>query len=592
MANKFFSRQPDSERGQSIVLIAAAMIGLLAFVGIAVDVGFVFARNSQLQAGVDSAALAGVTELSSGNINNADDRAERFLSSNNIPISGTATMESVTYQTILQETAYSLTVTWPVELFFLRVVGWDEVTLQKSATAAFFPLTDIYAGSRVDQGKLSTSNQAVFGPSACTSYGDPYSPFSSTFRPQGYPAGTYTYRYRILVPSDYPDNILRVELFDPDSYNSPTNDATIVHTNYATSSGFPFVENKSCTSARQDACLLITGEESLVSNTPPDIISIDQINPYWFMRIDENRKPQANTCGTPGSYTESFNTETLYQLLYYTQNSDGTIQEVSLASYTGLKTNAHNTDLRWVSPGGAPSFDGVAVPVNAGSPKTFELNLNTDVPNILVEQGTGNRYIYLNVTTTNGSSENGYEVWAGPNNYIGSVPSDGNERNIHVLDSPGAHNSAGAIVFAIGTLPLNSNTNNRVDVPLVYISPNFAGQPIFIRLFDADTDTQPPITFFFDSIAYNPELDEGDWFMTFGTGTDADGEPSSSRCFPNCDNQWLNPPYQIIVPGDQEGCEPNCTPFYGGRLIASYDGGASDTYVWEISIAGPPYLTR
>jgi Flp pilus assembly protein TadG len=162
MANKFFSRQPDSERGQSIVLIAAAMIGLLAFVGIAVDVGFVFARNSQLQAGVDSAALAGVTELSSGNINNADDRAERFLSSNNIPISGTATMESVTYQTILQETAYSLTVTWPVELFFLRVVGWDEVTLQKSATAAFFPLKDIYAGSRVDQGKLSNSNQAVF----------------------------------------------------------------------------------------------------------------------------------------------------------------------------------------------------------------------------------------------------------------------------------------------------------------------------------------------------------------------------------------------------------------------------------------------
>jgi hypothetical protein len=35
---------------------------------------------------------------------------------------------------------------------------------------------------------------------------------------------------------------------------------------------------------------------------------------------------------------------------------------------------------------------------------------------------------------------------------------------------------------------------------------------------------------------------------------------------------------------------PNCVPFYGGRLMASYDGGSSDTYVWQINIAGPPYL--
>ena len=598
MANKFFSRQPDSERGQSIVLIAAAMIGLLAFVGIAVDVGFVFARNSQLQAGVDAAALAGVTELASGNINVADDRARRFLSTNNIPITDTAaTMESLTYQTVLQETAYALTVTWPVELFFLRVVGWNEVTLQKSATAAFLPLTDIYAGNLIDQGKLSTSNQAVFGPLACTSYGDPFSPYNSPFRPPGYPAGPYTYRYRILVPANYPDNILRVELFDPDSYNSDTNNAEVVHTSYAVGQGFAAVENMSCSSIRQDPCLLGTGEDSLVSNTPPDVVTIDQINPFWFMRIDENRKPASAGCTTPPYYppvyTESYNTTTVYELFYYTQSSDGTVQEIPLAGYTGLKTNAHNTDLRWVSPGAPPSFDypgpPTGVPADLGS---FEIDLGTDVPSILVEQGTNNRYIYLNVTTTDGASENGFEIWAGPNNYLNSVPSGGNERNIHVLDSPGAHNSGGAIVFALSTLPLNSNTNNRVDIPLVYINPNFSGQTVFISLFDSDTGTAPPITFYFDSIAYNPELDEGDWFMTFGTGTDADGVPSSSRCFPNCNNQWLSPPYQIVVPGDQEGCAPNCTPFYGGRLMASYDGGSSDTYVWQISIPGPPYLTQ
>lgn len=588
MANKFFSRKPDSERGQSIVLIAAAMIGLLAFVGIAVDVGFVFARNSQLQAGVDAAALAGVTELTSGNISNADDRAERFLSTNNIPITDTATMESATYQTVLQETAYALTVTWPVDLFFLKVVGWKEVNLTKSATAAFFPLTDIYAGN--SESKLSTSNQAVFGPLACTGYGDPYSPYNSPHRPPGYPSGPYTYRYRILVPADYPDNILRVEIFDPDSYNSATNSATVVHTNYATGNGFPAWENKTCsTTNRWDPCLIITGEETLVS---PPTVSIDQINPFWFMRIDENRPPQGS-CGYPSSYTESHNTTTVYQLLYYTQSSDGTVAEVPLASYTGLKTNAHFTDLYWVSPGAPPSFDypgpATGVPADFGS---FEIDLDSDVPNILVEQGTGNRYIYLNVTTTDGSSENGFELWAGPDNYINSVPSNGNERSINVLDSPGAHRSAGAIVFALGTLPLNSNTANRVDIPLVYLSPQSSGQTVYISLFDADTDTVPPITYYFDSIAYDPGTGDGDWYLSFGNGTDPDGVPSANRCFPNCNDQWLTPPYAIGVPGDQDGCQPDCVPFYGGRLMASYDGGRSDTYVWQISIAGPPYLTK
>lgn len=598
MAKKFFSRQPDSERGQSIVLIAAAMIGLLAFVGIAVDVGFVFARNTQLQAGVDAAALAGVTQLASGDINQADTMAQRFLATNNIPITDTATMESLTYQTIIQETAYALTVTWPVELFFLRVIGWNEVDLQKSATAAFLPLTDIFAGARVDEGKLSTSNQAVFGPLICTSNGDPYSPFNSPFRPPGYEPGPYKYRYRILIPDGYQDidNILRVELFDADSWNSDTNSAAVVHTSYAANNGFPFVENKNCPSSTQaDPCLIPTGEESLVG-LPPGNPTLDQINPYWFLRVDENRGPAPSSCGAPDPYNLGYNTTTLYELFYYVQNPDGTIAEIPLATYTGLRDNAHNTDLRWVSPGGAPGLGGTFVPIDAGSPGTFEINLDTDVPEILVEQGTGNRFIYLNVSTTAGSSENGFEIWAGPDNYVTSVSSNANERNITVLDSPGAHNSGGAIVFALSTLPLNSNTNNRVDIPLVYVSPNFAGQNIFISLFDADTGTVPPITFFFDSIYFNPDdLDSSDWYMDFGTPNtiDADGVPANSRCFPsNCNNSWITPRYQITVPGEVDACMPNCVPFYGGRLIASYDGGSSDTYVWEIFIAGPPYLSE
>ncbi len=55
--------QENEEAGQSIVLIALMLVVLLSFVGLAVDVGFVFARQSQLQAAVDAAALSGVSNL-------------------------------------------------------------------------------------------------------------------------------------------------------------------------------------------------------------------------------------------------------------------------------------------------------------------------------------------------------------------------------------------------------------------------------------------------------------------------------------------------------------------------------------------------
>ena len=463
------------------------------------------------------------------------------------------------------------------------------------------PITaDIYINramtDQTQDGLINTSHQSVFGPARCTASGDPYSNFSSPFRPPGYPPGAYTYRYRILVPANYPDNMLRVELFDPDTYNESTNSATITHTNYAISQGLPITATKTCTSsARQNPCLIATGEETLVTAT----VTIDDVNIFWFMRVDENRTPG---CGSTTSYNPSHNTTTIYELFYNQKHANGTIQEVHLATYTGRPDNNHDTDLHWVSPGAPPSFDypgpPIGVPVDAGSPKSFQLNLDTDVPNIVTEPGTGNRHIYLNVSTIGGSSENGFEIWAGPDNYYNSVPSDANERNVHVLDSPGSHSSGGAQIFSIGYLPQNSNTDNRVNIPLTVIGPEYAGETIHISLFDSDTGTNPPITFFFDTLAFNPGPPAtGDWFLEFGVGPiDPDGVPVSSRCdlsSGGCNNQWIDPAYQITVPGNTENCDysnptaADCTPFYGGRLFASYDGGLYDTYGWEVKITEP-----
>lgn len=608
---KIVNQHKPDEKGQSIVLIVFALVGLLAFAGVAIDTGFTFARSSQLQAAVDSAALAAVTELGNDvNLAAANTKAGQFLNANGVPVATTivkngvpitTTMDSTAYRTALGAMEYTLTVTWPVEHYFLQLVGWEVNELTKAATAAYFPLADIYASRRVESGVLSTSNQSLFGPNICTDYGDPFSPWNSLDAP-----GSYTYHYRILIPEDYPSDVLRVELFDPDSINqvdAPQSISFSANAHALDPTNFPLgTESKSCSSSNQrNACLIPTGEGSLVDPTGTPPVQLDQVNPFWFVRIDENRgagsAPGNGTCGQPGSYDPAYNTSTLFELFYYAQNSDGTITKIPLANYTGqtgdgVRDNGnHQTDMRWTSPGGTRLYDQpVDVPVDLGSPGDFELSIASDLTGILVDQGTGNRYVYLDITAQQGASENGFEIWAGP--LYPDVSSDVNIRNIQVLDDPTVHTSKGATVFAMGNLPMNSNYNNEVDIPLIYLGPELAGESVSISLFDTDSGAQPPIIFYFDSIA------EEDWSLTFGAG-DPDPDGISGRCLPgSCNNQWVFPSYAIEIPGILDNCDWNnptqedCTPFYGGRLMAHYIGGNGDTYGWQISVTGLPYLVR
>lgn len=661
MYKKWFSnkmRQPivatenneDNEQGQSIVILAFVFIGLLAFVGLAVDVGFVFARSTQLQAAVDAGVLAGVTELSEGDLADADNRAAQFLRANGVPVSVTQTFLSSTGNTPLNATEYTITATWPVDLFFLPVIGLDVVNVTKSATAAYFPLADIFTARRSEYGFVDTANQSVFGPRICTRFGDPFSPLTSRFEP-----GFYTWQYRIYIPPNYNHDVVRIELFDPDSINMAENIHNVTFSRTAIQYS---IDNdpadarrftlggaeRNCTdhspghnSQRQwQPCVIETGELAILDEDPT--ISINQINPYWFVRVDENRGAGDNdgndSCTVPGQYTPRFNTQTVYGLSYFAQGDDGNIERIPLASYTGQvgdngwrDEGDHQTDLRWVSPGGAQAYDQpVPVPADFGS---FEISLSIDTPDILTDPGTGARYIYLDITTISGASENGYQIWAGPPQ--SGIASDVNLRNIQLVNYPGSNFSEGVIVYAMGNLPMNSIYSRPVDIPLIYVGPEMAGQQIFVSLFDPDAGTQPPIAFFFDSIGFTPQdtnngqrvgvnWNQTDWGFLYGDNADPNDE---GRCFHvgvggdgRCTDQWINPPYGLTVPGDLSRCDysvleslapsgnnppsleyreylmNNCTPFYGGRLYSRYASSFADTYVWQIRLEGIPYLVR
>jgi len=304
-------------------------------------------------------------------------------------------------------------------------------------------------------------------------------------------------------------------------------------------------------------------------------------------------------------------------LSYFAQNPNSTIEKIPLVTYYGQTgdgrdeqiypgSGSHQTDMHWVSPGANIPFStvddpGFSVPATFQTVGSFEINLTTDLPNIVVDQVTGARYIYLDVQGMSGSSENGYEIWAGPPDNANTVPSEVNARNLYILNNPGSHDSQGVEVTAVNTLVQNSDFSNPVGIPLAYIGPEMAGQTINIRLFDSDSGSQPPIVFYFDTIAFTPDDTNAlgydsastDWAMAFAVAgqPDPDGVAEGVRCAPGtCQTQWIDLAYQITTPGDLSSCDwqnptaEDCTPFYGGRLMARYDGGFSDTYAWEISV--------
>ena len=672
------------EQGQAMVVIALVMVLLLALVGIAVDIGLVYARQSQLSLAVDSAALAGVTELNRqpDEKDNAVDRGAEFMNANNIPetaVTNTFAADVGLYAfdrpspaTTLGARTFTVTGTMPVELYFLRVLGFENAPINATATAAYFPLVDMYASRRVESGALSTSNQAVFGPNIHVDNGDPFSnlndppgsgdPLAVEFRERWHgSADDRTYHYRILIPPGYESrsDIVRIELFDPDSYNQANNfdsdgngsmdsyQDSVVHTEYAISEEMPESELLSCSRNHIDPCLIDTGEFALLPDPLEDLNQLDKINLWWFARIDENRgsgtppgDPQAG--GAPNPYNEQYNTITLYELFYFKKQADGSIVKIPLASYYGqagdlidqrngfprdraFSSYIHNTDMHWVSPGAPQAYDFPnPVPTACGSPtggdydpvtctggsaagpgRGFEISISNHLQNIFTDGTTGARYIYMDVTTISGASENGFEVWAGPPDYINTVSSNVNTRNVQVINNPNIHYNYGASVYGIGHLPMNSNYVNPVDIPLVYVGPEYAGTSINVSLYDSDAGSKPPIAFYFDSLysgldPVNVEIDDNKgWALIFSDYPNPDPDGMGPRCtIGSCGTQWIDPPYQIDVPTLSDECtnpadmsQKNvCTPFYGGRLMARYIGGRDDTYHWNISLSGLPYL--
>lgn len=117
------------ERGQTLVVVAVMIVLLVAFLGLVIDGGNVYAQRRQMQNAADAAALAGARALALGKGDSAAKvAAEQFAWAN-----GAA-------ECVPKPEAYTMTVavSKTVRTYFASVVGIREMPVSAVASAAFF----------------------------------------------------------------------------------------------------------------------------------------------------------------------------------------------------------------------------------------------------------------------------------------------------------------------------------------------------------------------------------------------------------------------------------------------------------------------
>ncbi len=82
---KFMREHKDLQRGQAIVLIALAFVGLAAFIGLATDTGILFSSVGSLRRAVDAAALSASNQFREGQTQSDIEASARQLIKLNLP---------------------------------------------------------------------------------------------------------------------------------------------------------------------------------------------------------------------------------------------------------------------------------------------------------------------------------------------------------------------------------------------------------------------------------------------------------------------------------------------------------------------------
>jgi Flp pilus assembly protein TadG len=138
-------RRPHASRGQVLVIFAFALITLLSFCAVVIDVSWYWANSLRVQRAADAAALAGVVSLP-GDVPGAQAIAVTAAGQNGYALANACKSDNTTPSSVpgicaqpdsANNRQLDVTVSAPVSTFFMRLVGINSITATRSAHAKY-----------------------------------------------------------------------------------------------------------------------------------------------------------------------------------------------------------------------------------------------------------------------------------------------------------------------------------------------------------------------------------------------------------------------------------------------------------------------
>ncbi len=474
-------------KGQALVIIALMMTVLVLFVGLGVDAANLMGKKAKLQSAVDAATLSASEMLVGNSTTITTTKAYQILEANAVPASTLSYLSVDTPAGSVNQV--HVKATQQVNTFFMGLVpAWRTIGITAEATADINSYAELNIKPYGKLGVVNELNISVWGVDSWRRGGDAYSAqwwhdsSGAIVSNPEYAKQPYGYLFRVDVPPSYSNSHVYVEIFDPDSYNKPGAPPawpTPYPCNPGPQCGQPpptptADQYASCTNPSTGLC----SSDGARKDTALKLNAFPSGRPA-FWRVDEFRAPVTAPSIDDGTYADSRATTTQYTLWHFDPHITSAFGDPSalsdqpssgyLARYT--VGNDPYTDLSWYRP---PGFDVQLTGCGTGD--------------CFARESNGGFYFYLYAQGIAGSSENNFDLRAGPPqaSYDCSTPCAVNEQYRTVAAD---WNSGGVNIFAKRAMSLNLDTGVHYPMLFSQLSKNAAGQTLGVRHFDQDCNT-------------------------------------------------------------------------------------------------------
>jgi len=126
----------EEESGQTLVIVALLLVGLVAMLGLVLDGGGMYMQRRRMQNAADAGAIAGAVVLAQdGSDAEAEAKATEYTLSHN---------QAGVCEVIIDGARIAVTARVQYPTTFARIVGLNQVTVTARAVAGYAPVTSLY----------------------------------------------------------------------------------------------------------------------------------------------------------------------------------------------------------------------------------------------------------------------------------------------------------------------------------------------------------------------------------------------------------------------------------------------------------------